>query len=134
MSEANKAVAINFLKTLCAGDAEGLKKLMTDDIQAILGSPGSLGAARGYQEILGVCTLFPVITKSGLNPKILYATAEEDRVSLDWEGNCELVSGDRYDNKYHMLLFIRDGRVCKLKEYLCTLLAERVLVPLFPKA
>jgi ketosteroid isomerase-like protein len=117
MSEANKAVAINFLTTLCAGDAVG-----------------SLGAVRGYQEILGVCSLFPVITKSGLNPKILYATAEDDRVSLDWEGNCELVSGERYDNKYHMLLFIRDGRVCKLKEYLCTLLAERVLVPLFPKA
>ena len=73
--------------------------------------------------------MFPKISKDGLKPKVLNVTAEGDRVSVEWEGECTLLNGEAYNNCYHFLLFIRDGRVVRLKEYLDTKLADNVIMP-----
>ncbi len=52
-------------------------------------------------------------------------TAEGDRVAVEAEGKCALPNGKRYDNIYHFLLCIRDGRICEIREYADTLLVER---------
>ena len=49
------------------------------------------------------------------NPTTL--TAEEDRVAVLADSDGELVSGGRYDNKYHFLFRLRDGLISHVWEY-----------------
>ena len=130
MTNENKQVALKFLHSLCASDVEALKTVVTDDIVAIMPGTAQIAGTRGYAEIMAVCASFPLISKSGLNPKVLNVTAEDDRVALEWEGTCTLINGTPYNNVYHFLLFLRDGKVCRMKEYLDAKLADEVLIPL----
>lgn len=130
MSETNKEIVTRFLKLLCAGNAEALKPLMTDDIEAFAMGSAQISGKRRYAEILAVANAFPLVTKSGLNPTILSLTAEGDRVAVEWEGNCTLANGVQYNNQYVMVFSLRDGRIFRMKEYFCTKLADDILVPL----
>lgn len=129
-SEANKALVTKFLTTLCAGDAEGLKPLMADDIVAYAMGSANISGVRRYNDIVAVAAAFSVVTKTGLNPKITSLTAEGDRVAVEWEGNCTLSNGAQYNNQYVMVFSLSDGKVYQMKEYFCTKLADDVLVPL----
>jgi ketosteroid isomerase-like protein len=44
-------------------------------------------------------------------------TAEDDRVAVLADSDGELVSGARYDNKYHFLFQLRDGLITNVWEY-----------------
>lgn len=44
-------------------------------------------------------------------------TAEDDRVAVLADSDGELVSGGRYDNKYHFLFQLRDGLISGVWEY-----------------
>jgi uncharacterized protein len=44
-------------------------------------------------------------------------TAEDDRVAVLADSDGELVSGGRYDNKYHFLFQLRDGLISSVWEY-----------------
>ena len=129
MSQANKEVALKFVRSLCGGDVATLKTVITDDIVAIQPGSALISGTRGYAEVVAVCESFPKISRSGLVPTIRHLTAEEDRVAVEWEGSCTLLNGQQYNNYYHFLLFIRDGKVSKLKEYLDTKLVDTVLIP-----
>ena len=129
MSEANKKVALTFLHALCGGDVETLKTVTAEDIVAILPGTSNIAGTRRLAEIYGVCEMFPKVSKNGLKVKVLHVTAEDDRVAIEWEGECTLLNGKDYNNTYHMLFFIRDGKVARMKEYLDTKLADEVIMP-----
>ena len=129
MSEANKAVATKFLKALGAGDAATVKSLITDDILVITPGSGKICGTRDHAVVMAIADAFPKITKAGIEFKILNLTAEGDRVACEVDGYSTMVDGKEYNNHYHFLVFIRDGKVCKMKEYLDTILADAVLGP-----
>lgn len=131
MSHTNKDIARSFLDALGVGDVEAVKGLITDDIVAVCTGTSLLSGTRGYAEIVGAADIFTKITKSGLRFEILTMTAEEDRVAVEAQGHSELVTGAAYNNQYHFLFHVRDGRICMLKEYIDTKLADEVLAPLF---
>jgi len=70
----------------------------------------------------------------GMKPEIVSVTAEADRVVVEFEGNGVLFNGKPYANQYCMVFKMRDGRICQVNEYFCTLLAEQQLWPLFEQA
>jgi ketosteroid isomerase-like protein len=55
-------------------------------------------------------------------------TAEGDRVAVEAESRGLHVSGKLYNNLYHFLLVVREGKVHEFKEYLDTKLAHEVLL------
>ena len=134
MSEANKAVALKFIEALGKGDAEAVKTVITDDVLAIATGTSLGSGTRNHAEIIAVFGMFGQITKTGLNPKILSVTAEADRVAVEWEGNCTVVTGAQYNNQYTTIFFLRDGKIFKLKEYFDTKLTDAVLGPIFAAA
>jgi ketosteroid isomerase-like protein len=71
--------------------------------------------SRNYAEIIAVFEMFSKVTETGLNPTILTVTAEDDRVIVEWEGNCTLVNGAQYDNQYVRVFFVRGGRIHDLR-------------------
>lgn len=129
MSASNKQVAVTFLHALCDGDVATLKTVMADDIVAILPGSANIAGTRHQAEVLGVCMMFPKISKNGLKVTVHNVTAEDDRVAIEWEGECTLLNGQEYNNVYHMLFFVRDGKVVRMKEYLDTKLADAVIMP-----
>jgi ketosteroid isomerase-like protein len=133
MSEANKAVALKFIDALGKGDAEAAKTVIADDIVATATGTGLGSGIRGRAEIIAIFGMFSQITKTGLNPKILSVTAEADRVAVEWEGHCTLVTGTEYNNHYCMVFWLRDGKICKLNEYFDTMLTDAALGPILAK-
>jgi uncharacterized protein len=47
-------------------------------------------------------------------------TAEADRVAATAESHGEHKSGKRYNNHYHFLFFLKDGKIVRVKEYFDT--------------
>lgn len=133
MTQANKEVALKFLTSLSTGDVETLKSVVSEDVVVTLPGTAKIAATRYYPEVIAACAMFPQIAKGGIIPTVLNVTAEDDRVAVEWQGSCELNNGQRYDNVYHFLLFIRDGKVYKMKEYLDTKLADEVIMPFLAK-
>lgn len=50
-------------------------------------------------------------------------TVEEDRVAVTAESHGDHSSGKQYNNHYHFLFFLKDGRIRRVKEYFDTDLA-----------
>jgi len=68
----------------------------------------------------------PVFVGGGIRFTLHAMTAEGDRVAAEVESYAELVSGTVYNNKYHMLFEMADGRIRVVKEYGDTLHAKEV--------
>jgi uncharacterized protein len=54
-------------------------------------------------------------------------TAEADRVAVEVEGFAKMKSGKTYQNRYHFLCEVRDGKIQAVREYLDTMHANEVL-------
>jgi len=54
-------------------------------------------------------------------------TAEGDRVAVEAESYAKMKSGKIYNNLYHFLFVVRDGKIQSVKEYLDTTHAAEVL-------
>jgi ketosteroid isomerase-like protein len=57
----------------------------------------------------------------------LGVTAEGDRVAVEAESHAKMKNGKTYQNKYHFLFQVRDGKIQAVKEYLDTTHANDVL-------
>jgi ketosteroid isomerase-like protein len=58
--------------------------------------------------------------KDGLRMTVTSAIAEGDRVALEVVSRGELRNGRVYEQEYHMLMTIRDGKISAVREYLDT--------------
>jgi ketosteroid isomerase-like protein len=123
-TEDNRATAIKFIKRMkiCRGiDLD----LVTEDFQ--WWSPGS-GYFNAQQMNAVIGTLDSIMPRMP-DMTIDATTAEGDRIALEVSGKCELSNGRRYDNMYHFLILLRDGRVQLVKEYLDTKVAHEAFGP-----
>jgi ketosteroid isomerase-like protein len=59
--------------------------------------------------------------------KVTGVTAEGDKVAVEAESHANMKSGKTYQNKYHFLITIQDGKIQAVKEYLDTAHADDVL-------
>jgi uncharacterized protein len=130
----NKQVMRDFLKALGSGDAAAMEKLLTDDVKAVCTGTCVMSGTRSRAEILGALAMLSSVTQKGIEFKILNLTAEADRVSCEFEGCSTLANGTPYNNQYHFLVFLRDGRICLIKEYMDTKLVEERFRPLMGAA
>ena len=56
--------------------------------------------------------------KGGMTMKVVGMLAEGDRVAAELQSHAVTTSGKVYNNQYHILFVIRDGRIVKVREYL----------------
>jgi uncharacterized protein len=129
MSEANKIAAVKFFKALGSGDVATVKTLITEDVLVTTPGTADICGTRDYNTVLEITRAFPKITRSGVEFRVVTLTAEDDRVACELEGYATMINGKAYNNTYHFLTFFRDGKICKIKEYLDTKLGDAVLGP-----
>lgn len=130
MSEANKKVALDFLTAMDVGDGEGMDRCLTRD--AFTNTQGFAGVSgrRSREMMVATASAFREIVPTGFRPKMKKVVAEGDTVVLEFEGDAVLKNGRPYCNQYVFVFTFRDGLICQLNEYFCTVLADKVMLPL----
>jgi len=130
-AEANKNVVLSFFENFSGGKVDAALALMSDTATWwVAGKPDKFVLAgtktkTQFAELLqGIGTAMP----KGLRviPKGL--TAEGDRVAAEAESYGETATGKIYNNLYHFLFEVRDGKIQAVREYLDTMHAKEVLV------
>jgi len=120
----NKDVVRRFLAKFGNGDADGLIDSLTDDaIWWIGGKPADLPQAgpKSKAEISAVLRGIGAKIPGGIDMSIRGMIGEGDKVAAEVEARGEITNGRTYNNEYHFLFTIRDGRISSVKEYHDTL-------------
>ena len=123
----NKKITRDFFEALSTGSNKYLDFYTDDSIIWTAGS-NSIGGTRTKKEVVtfaeNILSAFP----SGITFNITGITAEDERVAVEISGKAIHASGETYNNQYHFLLRIKDGKILELKEYMDTQLAAKILL------
>jgi ketosteroid isomerase-like protein len=125
--EENKQMARDFFAALNRADTAAIAGMYADD--AVLWTAGSMpfsgthNKAQAVKLAQAILSAFP----DGLTLTIKGLTAEDERVAIEAESHGRHISGKMYNNQYHFLMIIRDGKVATFKEYMDTMHANEVL-------
>jgi ketosteroid isomerase-like protein len=130
VSKSNADVALAFIDAMSRGDAEAIDACLTPDAVAYAMGFGKLSGSRGRDEIVANTGAFKQLMPTGLRPTYRSITAEGERVVVEFDGDAVLANGVDYRNQYCMVFTLADGRITRLNEYYCTILADDRIGPL----
>jgi len=126
-AEENKKVVMGLFEAMNSGNAAALMGALADSATWWVAGSFPLSGTKTkaqFGELLG--SLGGKIDGAlRLNP--LGITAEGDRVAVEAESYAKMKNGKTYQNKYHFLFLVRDGKIQQVKEYLDTMHANDVL-------
>ena len=118
-----RQIALTFLDHCFMGRMEEAKALLAPDATWwVLGNPdkvkvaGTRDMARIERFLKNVRRGFP----EGLVATIEGVTAEGERVAIEASSSGRTSEGLDYNNRYHFLVQVREGRVIHMREYLDT--------------
>ena len=128
--EANKALALEFIRASGAHDGPAMEAMLTEDLVYWVQGKPHLFPYAGTKGKAQMCAYFstPSIFKDGLKQTIGAVTAEDDRVAVEVEVEGLAPNGKLYNNTFHYLLRFRDGKICGVKEYMDTYHAAEVFL------
>lgn len=119
-TEQNKALAAEFLNRFSIADFDGILATLTEDATwRIPGKPELTRVAgpKSKEQIAGVFRAMAGQLKGGLKMTIKGMIAEGDQVAVEAESLGELRNGRVYNNEYHLLMTMRDGKISAVREY-----------------
>jgi len=119
--EKNKAVCREFLGHLAKLDIPAALACVTDDV--VWWVQGDWPNGNEHYGKAGIAQLFGNVSDiliGDLNFEFGALTAEDERVAVEMRSHAAFRNGKTYNNTYHYLFTIRDGKIAKGKEYLDT--------------
>lgn len=125
----NKELITEFIVSMQNSNVDKLKTMITDDFSWwIIGKPEYLVTAGEHDKdyFLGFfkgAELFP----EGPEFKVVSIMAEDDKVAAEATFKAKTAMGTFYENTYHFLFIIENGKVKRMKEYMDTFSAKRLL-------
>ena len=126
--EQNKQTVKHFMEVFSSGNVDATLALMADT--ATWWVAGSMPISGTYdKEAFGKLLGGVSATCKGGAIKLMAKafTAEGDRVAVETESLADLNNGRHYNNHYHFLFVVRDGKVESVKEYLDTMHTNAIL-------
>lgn len=120
--EANKKLVAEFIETMSMSNVDKLKTMITDDFSWwIIGKPEYLATAGEHDKayFLGFfkgAELFP----EGADFKATSMISEGNVVAAEAEFKAKTAMGSYYENYYHFLFIIENGKIKRMKEYMDT--------------
>ena len=126
----NKQIARAFIDALSRGDVDAMAQVITQDIVADAKGTSVVSMKGDHAGVLEAVAGISASTKGGIAFDIVALTEEDDRVVCEVQGASELVTGQPYNNEYAFVFTLRDGKVCGIREYFDTKLAEETMGPL----
>ena len=133
-TESNKRLVRKVFEQMETGDIDGYLAFAADDYtHTVPGKSvfaGTRTKAQLTEALQGVGMMFP----KGLKMTIKGMIAEGYRVAVEAESYGETIDGNVYNNEYHWLFEVRDGKIRAAREYMCTAHAMEVFGPLMAGA
>jgi uncharacterized protein len=127
-SEANKQVVLRGYAALKAGDVATYLDGLADDVTiTYFGNHLFTGTYRGKADIID--NYVPLLLERLDGPikiTVTNAIAEGDQVFVEAEGESRTKDGRRYDNRYGIVLQLRDGKIAAIREYMDTELVKGI--------
>ena len=130
-AEANKNVVLSFFENFSAGKVDAALALMADTATWwVAGKPDKfvLAGTKTKTQFAEIVKEIVTAMPKGLRVTPKGLTAEGDRVAAEAESYGETATGKIYNNLYHFLFEVRDGKIQAVREYLDTMHAKEVLV------
>lgn len=127
-ADANKGVVLGFFENFSAGKFDDALAMMRDGatwwVAGKFELSGTKTKAEFGQLVKGIGSAMPNGLK--ITPKSL--VAEGNNVAVEAESYGELANGKVYNNQYHFLVELADGKITAVREYLDTMHAKEILV------
>ncbi len=124
----NKELVAEFIEAMRVSNVEKLKTMITGDFSWwIIGKPEYLVTAGEHDteyflDFFKGTELFP----EGLEFKIVSIIAEDNKVATEATIKAKTAMGTFYENTYHFLFIIENGKVKRMKEYMDTFSAVKL--------
>ena len=128
MSDANKGVVLGFFENFSAGKFEDALGMMADGATWWVAGKFKLSGTKTKAEFGELVKGIGAAMPNGLKITPKGVTAEGDRVAVEAESYGELANGKVYNNQYHFLIELSDGKITAVREYLDTIHAKEILV------
>ncbi|MFY9326835.1 MAG: nuclear transport factor 2 family protein [Georgfuchsia sp.] len=132
-TDENKRIVLSFLEKIQAGKVDDCIAMMSDNSTYwVGGKPDKFPFAgtktkMGFKEMLS-STLNTMPDGLKMTPLPSGITAEGDRVAIEVESYGRTDSGRVYNNLYHFVFVVREGKIDAVKEYLDTLHTKEIFV------
>ena len=130
--EDNKKVVADFLGRFGRKDVAGAMAMMTDDCTWWIGGKPKLFPLAGTKTKAQMTALLNELVlnmKHGLEITPKGMTAEGDKVAVEAQSYGEFPNGRIYNNEYHFLIRLSQGKIIEVREYLDTMHTAEVLAP-----
>jgi len=127
ITDQNKKITKEFFRALSTGSDQYLDFYSDDSIIWTAGN-NAIGGTRTKKEVVSFAQNILSSFPNGIKFNITGITAEDERVAVEISGEAIHASGATYNNQYHFLLRIKDGKILELKEYMDTQLAAKILL------
>ena len=131
MTDTNKQIVAAFFERFSAGDTSGALELLDDAVVwRAMGREGGLpmSGERDRQAIGALIEDVKAGFPDGMKLTPTGWTADGDRVALEMESYAVKANRTVYNNFYHFLAIVSDGRITAIREYLDTLHVKRVFI------
>jgi len=119
----NKDIVVNFVEAMRLSDVEKLKSMITDDFcWWIAGKSDFLQTAGEHDRdfFLGCFGSGGEMFPNGADFAVTGMVSEGNKVAAEAHMTSTTAMGMQYDNLYHFLFEIVDGRIKRMKEYMDT--------------
>jgi ketosteroid isomerase-like protein len=123
--DANKELVREYWRQINEKQSSEVLELCSDDF--VFWFPGTDGGFQTMEQARESFDSIFQIFPTGLVFTLYEMTAEGDRVALEAESHGVHKSGRKYNNHYHFLFRVRDGKIAEIREYGDTQHARDVL-------
>jgi ketosteroid isomerase-like protein len=114
--EENKQIALAYFAERSAGDPRAFDRL-ADSATWMIMAKGPMGGTRTKAELLQIMRENSARWEVPIKLTVTGITAEADRVAVEVQGYAKLKNGRTYENLYHFLFIIKDGKIQVGREY-----------------
>jgi len=122
----NKQVVRNYFAAINRGDEKGILAMTTEDFlfRTMARAPEWLLPEWGREDFAKVPSTMSALMKSPIQLSIVGMIAEDDMVAVEAETDSEMLNGRRYNNRYHFVFELHEGKLQEVREYSCSHLAQ----------
>ncbi|SFD43448.1 hypothetical protein SAMN05216238_101321 [Lentibacillus persicus] len=122
LEEKNKKIVKEFMDTFSTGDIDRFLTYMSDTATWwVAGNIEGVSGEKDMKEFREMNSGLATATKEGairLTP--IAWTVDGNRVAVETESYAEMTNGKIYNNLYHFLFVVEDGKIQQVKEFLDT--------------
>ena len=131
--EANKTLVKHYIDLLNQTDPAKMLVHLTDDFlfESMLQKPKAFNVTFDREAFANVTASMSTQMISPLKVTIVGIIGEGDCVAVEAKSYGEMKNGKTYENAYHFLFKLRDGKICNVREYSCSYTAYECLGDLF---